>query len=63
MAKCCSGPKASDSTGKKEELLKGVEGENSEILVKPSIWEESNSASEGKVSGLLIVDCSSIIDG
>ena len=63
MAKCCSGPKASALTGKKEELLKGVEGENSEILVKPSIWEGSNSASGGKVSGPLIVDCSSIIDG
>ena len=63
MAKCCSGPNASASTGKKEELLKGVEGENSEILGKPSIWEGSNSASGGKVSGPLIVDCSSIIDG
>ena len=63
MAKCCSGPIASGLTGRNGDSEREGEGENSEILVKPSIWEGSNSASGGKVSGPLIVDCSSIIDG
>ena len=66
MAKCCSGPIASAFTGRKADLPREGEGENSEIWAKPEIWEGKDSDVcdrgisdfwDGRGLGGLIVDC------
>ena len=56
MAKCCSGPIASALTGRKADLSREGDGENSEIWAKPSFWE-------GKVSVVCNLGTSDIWDG
>ena len=62
MAKCCSGPIASALIGRKADLLIEGEGENSEILAKPAVSENSVVCDGGisdiwDVFGCSIVDC------